>query len=128
MPGDPLTCVPWTDRLRHPTPAPKRRVRRRPLGPGGGERAGWGVSAGRAGSAFLDSLSRGRAGVGAERRPAGGGGGGGGGSSRPVLPLRRLALQQPDFPEMMGRCWPIGVRAAPRGRGRAWAGGIPLSV
>lgn len=50
------------------------------------------------------------------REPRGGGAGRGGGErSRLVLPLRRLALQQPDFPEMMRRSGPMGARERPGG-------------
>lgn len=40
---------------------------------------------------------------------------GGGERSRLVLPLRRLALQQPDFPEMMRPSGPMGARERPGG-------------
>lgn len=116
MPGDHLTCAPRTDVC-----TPKRRVRSRPLGLAGWENAGWGVIAGQERSAFLDSLSRGRAGVGVERRRAGGGGGGGE-EQPPCTSPSPLALQQPDFPEMMGRRRPMGALAAlwEAGPGLGW--------
>lgn len=50
-------------------------------------------------------------GWGGERRRAGGGGGGGE-EQPPCTSPSPLALQQPDFPEMMGRLRPIGALAA----------------
>lgn len=50
---------------------------------------------------------------------------GGGEHSRLVLPLRRLALQQPDFPEMMRPSGPMGAREQPGGGGAESGPGNP---
>lgn len=84
-------------------------------------------------AAFQDRVGPRGAGLGVAGRARGGPGaaapGGGGGEPQPPCTSPSLlALQQPDFPEMMGRRRPMGARAALEGAAPGLGWGIPLSV